>query len=103
MGQAQSLLNRAIEELAVGLGKKTEPAASLVEIPNSGGISQALQDLESLLQHSDMDALEVFVARRSQLGGLPEELFDRLDQALHALDFEAAHKACLEAKKVFKA
>jgi HPt (histidine-containing phosphotransfer) domain-containing protein len=96
IGQAQSLLKVAIEALALGPEKPTEPAGSMPQPADTGALSRALEALESLLQHSDMDALEVFAASRSQLVGLPDELHKRLDDALQALDFEAAHQACLE-------
>ncbi len=103
IGQAQSLLKVAIEALALGPEKQIEPAGSMPQPADTDALSRALEALESLLQHSDMDALEVFAASRPQWVGLPDELYKRLDDALQALDFEAAHQTCLEAQKALRA
>jgi hypothetical protein len=53
-----------------------------------------LEDLLAALQKTDMSAMDLHAAIRSQAGDHLQEWFEPLDNAMAALEFEAAALAC---------
>jgi HPt (histidine-containing phosphotransfer) domain-containing protein len=95
---AQELLTTAIEML-----KSEVPDRKVTSVKDiQGSVSQeelivALRTLKSLLEASDMQALQNFADVRELLMTIPGDLVDQLDISLQSLDMECAHKVCIEA------
>jgi len=96
--QAMALLQQVI----VATDERTvrETGLTVADKPklDSAEWAPVLARLAALLAQSNMEALQVFAELRPQLEALPDALFEQLDTALHELNFEAAHQACLKAQ-----
>lgn len=80
-------LRQALEQLKPDTALMAEIATEPTE---PAALVQALRELSTLLQVNDMRCLDQLVLIRQQLGGQPDPLFDTLDRAVNALDFELA-------------
>ena len=85
---------QAIAQLEPAPAQPTTPSQSderaFVATPT---IIAALRDLDSLLEASNMDALQRFAQIRPQLDA-NQKFCEDLEAALHNLDLEQAHRLC---------
>ncbi len=100
VGATLGSLLPALAELADRL-RADESEAAAPDADTTGGLPddraalhQGLAHLARLLEQSDMRATELTPALRQQAGHRPGPVWDRLDDAVGALDFEGASTLC---------
>lgn len=98
VNRAATLLETAIAQLRTqgNPAAKVETAGQLANA-SSDDLVDLLEKLSVALDCSDMQALELFAQYRDRLEALPADMFTKVEAALQALDFEAAHQVCLAA------
>jgi CheY-like chemotaxis protein len=99
LDQAGKLLIQAVETVKEIVAAST---TSCIPFVSSEQIVDALAALATLLEQSDMEALECFAARRVCLERLPGGLFEKLDVALQNLDFESGYQICIDAQEALQ-
>jgi hypothetical protein len=63
-------------------------------VPLDAGTRELLTELCALLEHSDMEVLQLFSEQRDALAALAEPQLAQLEDAMQDLDFERALKIC---------
>ncbi len=117
LATGEARVAQCAEADAAALAAALEPAlAALAELGDLSQLAQVLQDAEPALpagagaapaqmrraleilaeqlRHADMAATDTIAGMRTNLGSRADEQMQRLEAAVHALDFEAALRLC---------